>query len=128
MLEGEAHHLLGGITMLGQGAEPAGKLRPNGVSLFEGEQLQNAQGQGMEIDKALKGFDLAGDRLPKPLGGVRPVQIRGLAWGRGQRFEPKAIGKAPQQMAQRAATHLNLKPPTIGFNHRLGGEGEIAGD
>ena len=44
--------------MLGQGTKPTGKPLPNRVGQFEGENLQDAQGNGMEIDKALEGFDL----------------------------------------------------------------------
>jgi hypothetical protein len=60
MLSGQTHHLFRGITMPGQGTKPAGKPLPSRVRQFEGENLQDAQGNGMEIDKTPKGFNLEG--------------------------------------------------------------------
>jgi hypothetical protein len=127
MLEGELSKLLTWVAMFGLCAEPSWQMCPDALRALQNEDLQDTEGDGVEIEKPFKRFNFALD-----LGLQRVIQLgQGKVlrpqrrWG--QSFQPKAIAKAPEQLHEGAKGDLNFESPPIGFNHLRSGEGDITG-
>ena len=127
MLESKLNKLLTRVAMFGSCAEPSGQMCPNALRALQSEDLQDAESDGVEVEKPFKRFNFAldlGSQSSIQMGQgevLRPQRCR------GQGFEPKAIAKAPEQLHQGPKGDLNFESPPIGFNHLRPGEGDFTG-
>ena len=125
MLESELHKLLTGVAMFGSCAEPSRQMGPNVLRALQGEDLQDAESDGVKVEKPFQSFDFALDLGLQSLIQSGQVEVLRPQRGGGEGFEPKAIAKAPEQLHQGAKGDLNFESPPIGFNHLRSGEGDI---
>ena len=128
MLESELDKLLAGVAMFWSCAEPSWQMLPHALRALQGEDLQDAESHGVEVEKPFKSFDFTLDLGLQST--IESFHSQGLGprRGRGHGLEPKAIAKAPEELHQSTKGDLNFESPSIGFNHRRSGESDITGE
>jgi hypothetical protein len=128
VLEGEAHEVLRGETLLGQSPEPHREALPAEGGEVEGQPLQDAQGDSREVDEALIGFELAID-LRAELG-ARSMEVEvAIAPGDfGHGLHPEGIAEGKQDVHQGFEANLDLEPQGVGIEDGLGAKVGISGD
>src|SRR3989454_12786327 len=122
VLEGQSDHVLGWATMLGQGPQPEREALPDAVRGSRGEELQDSEGDGRDVDEALVGFDLAPRLRTDGVASPMQILIPRPPWSLLHGLHPEVVAEAREGLDQGLEGDLDLEAQAIGIQDLFGTE------
>lgn len=119
ILQGKTDNILGGPAVFRKGALPNREAFPDGVTVKKCQQLEDAQRNGRNIDKALIRLNLSKDRSDVICGlavQVLVLRVGSLLW---HGHEPKVIEEAPEGELEFPKLDLNLETEPVDLDDGL---------